>query len=401
MAIGTGVQRQLRVKKEVTWGTAPGTGSAYLLRRVQHSLQLAKNTFQSNEIRSNYQISDFRHGMRRVEGGINGELSPGTFEDFFAAASRRDFTSLADLTGLSLTVAASGTNYTITRSAGDYLAAGIKAGMIVRVTAGLNAASLNKNIRVVSVTATIITGDIDGGVMTIEGPIAACTIVMPGKRTYVPITAHTNDSFYIEDWHSVVLQSERYAGCRVSQVQCRMPPSGMATADFSFMGKDMTTAGAEYYVAPTAELSTGVVAANNGQIRVGSNDLVVVTGLDFTINGNHSTAEVIGANTTPDVFPGRVMVSGQFTAMFEDGTMRDAFINETEVAIVAYVKADGLDGGDFMSFVFPRCKLGSANLDDGDKGLVRTYTFQALYNSVGGAGVQSEQTTFWMQDSQA
>jgi hypothetical protein len=45
--------------------------------------------------------------------------------------------------------------------------------------------------------------------------------------------------------------------------------------------------------------------------------------------------------------------------------------------------------------------VGGADLDDGDKSLVRTLPFTALYNANGGAGVSSEQTTIYLQDSQA
>ena len=49
----------------------------------------------------------------------------------------------------------------------------------------------------------------------------------------------------------------------------------------------------------------------------------------------------------------------------------------------------------------PRIKVGSANKDDGDGGLVQTFSFQALFNTAGGTGVKTEKTTFSMQDSQA
>lgn len=403
MPIATGVARQVRIKKEVTWGTAPGAGSAQLYRRLQHSLNLQKNTFQSNEIRSNYQISDFRHGYRRVEGSLNGEMSPGTYSQLVAAGLRRDFSAVAAMTGLSITIAVAGNHYTLTRGAGSWLTDGVKKGMILRLTAGaFTAGNLNINLRVISIgSATEVTVEPDGGTLTAEGPIAAATVSVPGKITYIPTTGHTDDSFYIEDWHSAISVSERFAGCKVNQIQGRLPPTGPGTIDFAMLGKDMSTGAAEYYTSPTAETSTGIVAANNGALRVGSSDLVVVTGLNFTVNGNMSSAEVIGTNVTPAIFPGRVMVNGDFTALFEDGTLRDAFLNETEVEIVAYVKSDGSNGGDFISWVFPRCKLGSASLDDGDKGLVRSYSFQALYDSTGGSGQDTEATTIWVQDSQA
>jgi hypothetical protein len=54
-----------------------------------------------------------------------------------------------------------------------------------------------------------------------------------------------------------------------------------------------------------------------------------------------------------------------------------------------------------VSFVLPRVKLGSADIDDGEKNLSQTLSFTALYNSAGGAGTSSEQSTLVIQDSQA
>ena len=56
------------------------------LRRVSSSFNLTKETYQSEEIRTDYQLSDFRHGVRSVEGNVSGELSAGTYADFLASA---------------------------------------------------------------------------------------------------------------------------------------------------------------------------------------------------------------------------------------------------------------------------------------------------------------------------
>ena len=69
MAFATGVQKQLRYKAEATYGVAPGAAGAQALRRVVSTLDLAKDVYASNEIRSDYQRQDFRHGIRRIAGG--------------------------------------------------------------------------------------------------------------------------------------------------------------------------------------------------------------------------------------------------------------------------------------------------------------------------------------------
>ena len=71
-----------------------------------------------------------------VDGPFTGELSPGTYKDFMAAAVRKAFAAVAAITGMSITIAGSGPTYTVTRGAGDFIAGGIKLGMVGRLTAG-------------------------------------------------------------------------------------------------------------------------------------------------------------------------------------------------------------------------------------------------------------------------
>src|SRR5574340_1406595 len=93
--MGSGIAKRVQYKVESVYGTVPAaTGPVgQSLRRVTSDLNLTKETYQSNEIRTDYQVSDFRHGVRSVAGTINGELSPGTYEDFFAAALMQEWRS--------------------------------------------------------------------------------------------------------------------------------------------------------------------------------------------------------------------------------------------------------------------------------------------------------------------
>lgn len=402
MAVAVPVAKQVRIKKETTWSTAPGTTGAQLLRRVSSDLDLRKQTYESAEIRTDYQVADFRHGVRSVEGRISGELSPLTYESLFAAVVRKAWAATSALTSLSLTISGTGPTYTVTRGSGSFLTDGIKIGDVIRITAGsFDAANVDNNMLVVNLTATVATVvTLNGSALVAEGPIASATVSVPGKRTYVPTTSHTDDSFSIEHWFSDISQSELFRGCKVMNAAVNLPATGIATCDFGFMGKDVTTASAQYYASPTAATTTGVVAAVNGVVRYGNGKVANLTGLNFTIDGAMSATPVVGANTYPDIFEGRVAVSGQFTAYFEDATYRDAFLNETEVSITVAMTTSNADDAHFIAFTFPRVKLGGASKSDGGTGgIVQTVPFTALMKTTGGAGTESEATTVVVQDS--
>lgn len=401
--IATGIAKRVKYKVESTWGTVPSAASSQALRRVSSTLALKKQAYQSQEILAHYQRQDYRHGVRSVEGAISGELSPGTYKDFMAAAVRRAFAAVAAITGASITVAGSGPTYTVTRAAGSFLTDGIKAGQVGRLTAGsFNAANLNKNLLVLSLTATVLTVmPLNGVALVAEGPIASATWTPTGKVTFAPATGHTDLSYSIEHWHADVALSEVFSGCKVNNMKIGLPPSGLATVNFDFLGKDITTAASEYFTTPTAETSTGIVAAANGLLVAQGGAIALLTGMEISLAGNMSAEAVIGQNTYPDIAEGPIVVNGQVTALFADATIRDYFLNETEVALVAVVSASPAAGADFVGFTLPRIKFGDAAKDDAAKSLVQTLPFEALYNSSGGAGTSSEQTTISIQDSAA
>lgn len=402
--VAVGVAKQLRYKKEVTWGTAPGTGSAQLLRRVTSMIDVQKDTYKSNEIRSSYQVADYRHGVRRVKGAIKGELSAGTWKDFIAAACRQAYAALTATTGVAITIAGSGPTYTVTRGTGSWLTDGYKAGDVGRLSAGaFNAANISKNLYVVAVTsATVLTVQpLNGVALVAEGPIATSTFTLTGKKTYIPITSQTDDSFAIEHWHSDASLSELYTGCKVESLGISLPPTGLSTIDLSILGKDVTTAGSAYYVTPTVETGFRDFAAVNGLLFVQGVAVALLTGLSFTIKGNMSGEPVVGSNVLPDIIEGRVDVDGTMSVLLFDGTYRDYFLNETEVAVSVVLTADSTATSDFIAINMPRVKVGGANKDDGEKGLIQTLPFVALQNTAGGTGIASENTTISFQDTQA
>ncbi len=403
MAI-TGVDMQLKVKKQTALGTIASGGGGQLLRRVQSTLNLKKDTYESNEIRSDYQVQDFRHGARRVEGSISGEISAGTYSLLIQSAMRRDFAAVTAITGLSVTIAGSGPTYTITRASGDFLAGNIKAGHVIRLSVGtLNAANINKNLLVVSVTATVLTVVVLNGVaMFAEGPIASTTVTVQGKVTFCPQTAHTNDFYTFEHWYSTLspTASESYWDCKVGGFNISLPPTGIATIEFPIMGLDMLPTTSEALTSAAAATSTGVLAAVNGVLRNAAGAIANVTGLTINVTNNNSMAgPVVGLNKYVDIVNGRHKVTGQLTAIFDSVTLRDAFINETELALYAAFTSDNTATASFIAITIDRLKLGAADRDDSEGVKTVTLPFTALLNSPG--TTSTDVTTLRVQDSAA
>lgn len=403
MAIATGINKRVVYKKEDQWGIAPTSTGGKVLRRVTASFDLNKESFESAEIRTDQQVSDFRHSIRSVSGTLSGELSPGSYADFFAAAVARDFTAGVSATGVSYTIAASGDNWTVTRDAGDFLANGFKIGNVIRITAaGGNAANTGKNLLIVGLTSTVATVTVlNGSDLFAEGPIASATIAVQGKVTYAPLTGHTDTSFSIESFYADIAQSELTTGNKVNTVGVSIPTSGLATVDFGFMGKDRTNATSAYFSSPSSASTTGIFSSATGVLVVNGAPVAVLTSLSVNINRNMQNATVVGSSSIQDVFEGRIVVDGTFDAYFTDGTLRGYFENETEISLVAALAASNTKDADVFSVVLPRVKLNSDTKNDGESGITTSVSFRALLNTAGGTGVATEATTIFIQDSAA
>jgi len=402
MAIAKGTAKQVGYKKETTWGTLAGNTGGKLLRRVTASFNLNKEAYESNEIRTDRQVADFRHGVRSADGSLNGELSPATYSDFMGSIVGKDFTTAPTAATVSVTIAASGSLYTITRSAGSYITDGFQVGMVVRLSVGtLNAANINKNLLIASMTATVLTvAVVNGSTMVAEGPIAGCTITATGKATSVPLSGHTDQSYSIEEWYSDIAQSEVYTGMKVNSIAVQLPATGLTTVDIGFVGKDLGQTGtSQYYTSATAQNTNGIFAAVNGVMLVQGAPVALVTSADFTIDRASENATAVGSNSIAEIFTGRIRVTGNLSVYFQDATFRGYFDQETPVSLVLAVTTNSTATADFITFTLPKVKLGSFSVDDGELGAVASTSFQALLNDVTTAGLPA--TTIQIQDSLA
>jgi hypothetical protein len=401
MAIAKGVSKIVAYKKETTWGTLAGAASGKQLRRVTANFNLTKEAYESNEIRTDYQVADMRHGVRTAEGSLNGELSPKTYSDFMASVVAKDFAAVTALTGLSLTIAASGDNWSITRATGSFLTDGIKVGQVIRLTgATLDAANVSKNLLVASVSALALTVVVvNGSVMVPEGPETGDVSVV-GKYSFAPLTGHTDDSYTIEEYYADIAQSEVYTGMKVGTMNVQLPATGLVTTDFSFMGKDLTQTGtSQYFTSPTVQGTDGIFASVNGVLLVNGAPVGLVTSADFSVDRGMENATVVGSNSVADIFTGRIRVTGNFSTYFIDGVFRGYFDNEDVVSLVLLVTTSEAANSDFVSFVLPKIKVNSATKDDGENGIIQTHSFTALLNDVTTSGLPA--TTIAIQDSAA
>ena len=406
MTVAQGINKTVAYKKQTGLGSSASGSGGTLLRRVTAAFNVTKDSYENNEIVSHQQGTGFTYGIAKSAATLNALLSGTSWMPFIGSLLRKDPAATAAISSLSLTIAASGSNYTITRASGDFLTGGIKIGDVIQLSGGsLTSHNVGKNVVLVGATATLITGNVlkSGGTLTAEGPIASCTVTVMGKKSYVPTTGHTNDYYTFEDWANDVSLSRVYPDVQVGQLEVQMPATGNVSANFSLVGLgSVSKGGSQILTSPSAAPTTEVFGSVAGAVYVGGTRYGTITSLNITINGNVAPGEAtVGSNTIADVQRGRIVVSGSFSAVFDAETFATPFDNETATSLIMVLADARTDAANTMAFVMSNVKISSVDRDDGEKQLVGTYNFTAAINGSGGASLANHQTIISVQDSQA
>jgi len=402
MAIAKRANKLLIAKRQPAKGTLaiPGTGGQ-VIRRDTSTFDRAKESYTTeSEQTSRKQLMSSRHGAVTVNGSLSALYSPGTFADFFAALLMREFTAIPNIVNATITVAGTGPTYTFQRTIGSWLADGAKIGRVIRPTLGLAAGSW-RNYLIVGVTALILTViPLNRKAPTAQSAIAGVTFTFPGGITFVPETGHTDIYYTFEEWFPEVPRSQRNQDCKAASVNVRLPGSGNAGVDWTFLGLDQSKDVSRYFTTPAGETTTGVMVAAGGALIVNGVRRGTVTDLTFNLDGRGAVADpVVGDVIRPDVFTGKLMASGSFTAYYDTAEIPDLYDDEVETSIVSALAASNADTADFNTFSMHKVKLNSSTPDDVETGLKRTYNFVALFNDLGGPLLVANATTIELQDS--
>ncbi len=418
MPISEGVQSRLVYKayssgaitanSEPNTATDPGASGGQVLRRVSSSLNLVKDAYQSEEIRTDRQIADFRHGLRRVEGSISGNLSPSSYFELLVAAHRDSAVSALSLSNTQFTsVTSDNSASTFVFTAGDPVTSGLRVGDIIRFTNLAATANNNQNFVIRSFGGTSNrTVTVSPAPTTDAVADTSFNLSRPGKTTIVPASGFTARKFGIEEYREDLDLSRLFTECRVSGYSMSLPATGLSTVEIPIMGRNavsLSGGSAPYFTAPTAATSTSACASANGLILspdAGSSPLGIVTGIDIALDLEAEMQAVINQNIAPEIFLGRANVTGTVSAFVEDFALFNAFLNESELQLIVRVDSGSAANAEAICIYLPRVKLGGADMPlSGANGQTISLPFQALRYT--GAVAGRDTTTIRIHDTAA
>jgi hypothetical protein len=125
--------------------------------------------------------------------------------------------------------------------------------------------------------------------------------------------------------------------------------------------------------------------AYSGDLQIGNNVAglaasAIITQIDFNVANSFAPTFVVGSDETPALEVGRAEVTGSFSAYFEDASLINRFLNETESAI--QVSVNDPTAANAYTFLFPRVKINSADVGvDGPTSRVISLGFTSLFDT--------------------
>jgi len=376
--------------KEATYGLTPASPALDLIRITGTTLGLSKDSLQSEEIRSDRQIADFRLGSNQIGGDINFELSYGSFDQFLQAVLlSADWASPAT-TGTT-TIDATATGYA--RGAGSFLTDGFLVGQFITASGftvlGYNGGSIVTAVDALTITSTPSAGgthgiEAGGGdelVLASESIAAAVTRSSFSFIRHFADIAPADKPYYI------------YRGNEISSLQLTIAANAMVTGAFTVFGQslelaeDLAALGTPTY--PAASTTTPLDSFT-GALEEGGVTVAVVTEMTLNLDNGIEPRFVVGNKNSIDPTVKRSNLTGQVTAYFEDSTLVEKFINEEESSLVfALPDADG----NLQRYRVPRFKYTGGQPDvTGEGPITLAMPFQALLDTTAGSNVIIERT---------
>lgn len=380
-----GSRHSLRYVPEATYGVVPANPAFRPVRHVGTTLGMTKEALQSNELRQDRQIADFRLGARQAAGDISIELSFGSFDDLLEAALCGTWVA-ASSTGQAQLSASVGK---LTRAAGSFLTDGIAVNDVV-IASGFTTAGNNGRFRVTAATATDLTvTPLQGQTMAVEAAGARQVDTLRATLKAGVLRRSFTFERLFSDLAAAAKPYHRFTGVEVNTLALTIAANAMVTGTFGVIGKGFSTdtaalAGATV-AAPT---TTAPVDSFTGTLNESGSPIAVVTEIGLSLTNGMATRFVVGSKETIRPSIARSNVTGNVTAYFEDSVLLDKFINEA-ASSVSFETPDG-DGNRYR-ITLPRIKYTGGQPDvSGEGPITLNMPYQALLDPVTGTNLMIE-----------
>ena len=235
-----------------------------------------------------------------------------------------------------------------------------------------------------------VEGDIVGDLRDTDFDVLLESAMLSTWSTNVLKIGTTPKFLSIEDYAADIDQSRLFTGCSVNTLGVSLAPNQMVTGTFGIVGQNMAISQTEK--TQDAASTAQPFDSYSGTLEIGGSASAIVTAVDFTVTNGFVPTFVVGDATAPALEVGEAVVEGTLSAYFEDASLINRFVNETETSLKVTV-GDNAGTPNTMEFFFPRCKINSADVGvDGPTSRMITCSFVALRNPSEATSLQITRT---------
>lgn len=195
-----------------------------------------------------------------------------------------------------------------------------------------------------------------------KGLLGSNTTTGTGPYTHTMKVGSSVASFVIEKGFPDISQYFKFNGCKIGKMSMSITDAGPQPMTFGIVGAKETPSGSSFDATQTDLGKTLFDGLSIGVIEEGGASVANIVSIDgLTIdNGLDESIYVLGSAGERVSLPeGTVKVTGTVKALFENATLYNKAVNNTESSIkVKYAKGDGggTAGNESIEFLIPEVK---------------------------------------------
>jgi hypothetical protein len=341
---------------ESTYGTTPTSPAFVYFRSTGNTLGVSKTNIESEELYADRGKRDSRHGNKNLAGDIPTELSYGSHDTQLEAALGGSW-STGSVSVTALTISATASGNTIDDSGSGF--GSFAVGDMILISGFTGEASNNGVARVTAASAASLT--VDGLTLTDDAAGESVTI----KEMDQLLAGTTRRSFSIlRDFSE--LTNGRYqlnTGSEFNTVNYTAGLDAIVTVTYGVIGKGSTSsASAPASSTFGAATTTEPMVPTDGCVTENGAESAIITTLDWSLDNGMEAKFNLCSDETAQPGQGMSNATGNITAYFDNDTLLNKFLNETESSL-KQVLTDA--AGNTFAVFFPKIKYNGGQPDVG------------------------------------
>ncbi len=411
MTIASADRVRLAYVVESIPGTTPTTPALQIVRLTGESLDVTRENIVSSELRADRNVMDLIQVGGGAGGGVEFELSCGTYDDLLASALQGSWgggsaadpdkivTSTDMINGVYTIAAqpAAPARITVTRTVAG---SADTAGVVTITGPDANDKPITEDI-VPGATGVTVSGQktfktvtlVVGSGWTSDGTADQITVGVAAMPAVLK-NGSTPKSFTLERTLLDLTPSAyfRFKGMQANGFSLTCATKEIVKGSFDFLGMsgeaaEAAIAGATYLDATTGEVMDA--ASGFAGFSVAGLSGVHVSSLSLDATNNLRAPTAAGSVNALGIGAGRFELSGSLEAYFEDIKLYEAFLNGDATALAFTL---GRTTNEKYTFTIPRLKFetGTVQAQGNDSDIMASMTYRGLYDSVNGCTLMIE-----------